>query len=215
MSNEKPPKSPANDLMGELESIKELLEGAGLDDLNMDDDLDIDIPILDDIVSDSPSSTPNQNASLLNLDSIFEDDDFGNDSAIIDNGSLEDPKAELNLEDLDTHIAIPAFKLTTGGSNEPAFKTNTEEPDLANDYIDDNSPNDCLEEQQENTQAKPETRALPAQSPLTTDDDINIDFLIQEIVDEFIPLIEDKLRQSLSQSSPELIRQLAKQHLKP
>ncbi|WP_276206919.1 hypothetical protein [Oceanicoccus sagamiensis] len=42
---------------------------------------------------------------------------------------------------------------------------------------------------------------------------MDIDLLIQEIVDEFIPAIEDELRQRLSQCSPAVIKSLAQKHL--
>ena len=43
----------------------------------------------------------------------------------------------------------------------------------------------------------------------------NLDLLIQELVDEFIPALENRLREQLSSLSPEIIQELAEKHLKP
>ena len=42
---------------------------------------------------------------------------------------------------------------------------------------------------------------------------LELDLVIQELVDEFIPLLEDRLRERLSALSPEIIQQLAEKHL--
>ncbi len=44
--------------------------------------------------------------------------------------------------------------------------------------------------------------------------DFSSELMIQEIVDEFIPLIEASLRQQLSACTAEMIQQLAEKHLK-
>ena len=43
----------------------------------------------------------------------------------------------------------------------------------------------------------------------------DIVFLIQELVDEFIPLIEDRLRSRLSELHPDILQDLAQKHLNP
>ena len=240
------PKSPADDLLGELESIKDLLEDTVLDndlisdsnpdehidpdshidaDSSFDDDLDIDIPILDDVVVDKDAA---ESPLLLNLEAIFDDDAEiaapKINSPGVSNVELSQPEvtgaeeysldAELNLADLDTDISIPDFKLSTATSDDKP------EPDLANDYIDDNSHEHLQDEasQQEPLHEEHEERfgyqdeapTEPTAGPLSTDADFDIELLIQELVDDFIPTLEDKLRQRLSQCTPEVIRELAK-----
>ena len=174
----KPPKASKEDLLGELESIKDLL-----DENDSVDQKDGNIPVLDDVFNHSQQYTPPEDAAkLLNLDNIFEDDDDvlesqGNDSnSAIDFDNLDD------FNELDIDIAIPDFTLSTvetDADNQPAIST----------------------DQQQSQQEKP--------SP------IDMELLIQEIVDEFIPSLEAQLRKRLSECSPEVIKQLANKYVKP
>jgi hypothetical protein len=43
----------------------------------------------------------------------------------------------------------------------------------------------------------------------TEDDNFNLELLIQEVVDEVIPTVENELRKRLSLCSPEMIKRLA------
>lgn len=114
-------KTSKNDLLDELKSIKGLLD---------DDDLNIDIPILDDVVNSEPLNP-------------------------------EDPGYEEEQEEMFTE-----FEMAPHATSSPA-----------------------------------------------AEEEVNMDLLIQEIIDEFIPTIEDQLRQRLSQCSPAVIKQLAEKHL--
>jgi len=55
-------------------------------------------------------------------------------------------------------------------------------------------------------------RREPGSSAPTSPDLV---FLIQELVDEFIPLIEDRLRSRLSELQPDILQELAEKHLNP
>ncbi len=291
-----PPKTPADDLLGELESIKDLLEddlsGGDLlkDDLlegtDLVDDLDIDIPILDDIVAEGDDGEPydketsekesrnkgsqNNNsdddkAVLLDLNTIFDDND--DEDEVLELG--------LNLDDLDTQVAIPSFKLLTTSSEaatseilEPDPESSPEStPESTPESGDSTEPTKFTEpavasySSKNNTDEKADIHVREARSEqqedmfpdpvatvntettidqdLATGDvtagnvsvdnvstvkpptgnnsqpDFDIDLVIQEIVDEYIPVIESKLRERLSACSPDLLQQLADKHLKP
>lgn len=293
-----PPKSPKAELLGELESIKGLLE----DDWELD--LDIDIPILSDVVTAEGEQQP---SDLLDLKSIFEDDDTepsplrtelspaassepstpqatrsaqepsppstaasetsvelfneplisppaepyseeqgfehqiceqqtstqqcsdqqssdqefteqptAMDSSFeaLENYSLDDLRLDelnlegLNLEDLDASIQIPSFKLSTALSNQ-----------LLSEQAEVTEPNS--EQPLAGTKTEEEQEDMffdnaPSVSAPNTDNSSNavdMDLLIQEIVDDFIPTIEAALREKLSQCSADVIKQLAEKHL--
>ena len=251
-----PPKSPKAELLGELESIKGLLE----DEL----ELDINIPILSDVVAADGSQQ--QPGDLLDLNSIFEDDDaepsplaaplsasstlqlslpptpvsparstelYGEPSApslaesypeqqatttdtsfegledySLDDLNLDDLNLEgLDLEDLDASIKIPSFKLSTALSNQ--LLTEQDKTD-ATDLFE--ALTDASSEEQEDMFFHADSIA-PAPDIGTTGKTIELDLLIQEIVDDFIPAIEDALRKKLSQCSADVIQQLAEKHL--
>ncbi len=199
-----PEKTSKTDLLDELESIKGLL----------DDDLDIDIPILDDVVNNDPEpdtqsheaeSLEDKPAELLDLNSIFDDEvDESPEESIVD---------RLNLKDLNTNITIPDFKL------DAAAIENADSEAIPDDMMDTLeattplSPEDPdYEEEQEEMFAEFEM-APPADESPALEEAVDMDLLIQEIVDEFIPTIEDQLRQRLTQCSPAVIKELAKKHL--
>ncbi|MEE8059312.1 MAG: hypothetical protein V3T17_15970 [Pseudomonadales bacterium] len=226
MRNKKDPpaseQTSADELLGQLESIKDLLE-----DANFADDLDIDIPILDDVVTGEHNR--DNNSSLLDINRNFDEDDDGDKDSIL--------TTELNLDNLDTNITIPSFKLSATLSNaSPTLKTAADNPldnvtlpdteptastgveaDLSA-HIDDNSPDyqreEPQEEQQDQSAQKPPPDHLPSPKiQAITANNFDIDLLIQEIVDEFIPVLEDQLRQRLSDCSPLVLQQLAEKHL--
>ena len=142
MSDNNETRTPKQALLGELESIKNLLDdsSSGEFDESLSDEL-LDIPILDDVV---PELSNNQNASgLLDLDNIFDDldeeviDDQPNQSPLTNTDSssarlnsehhdsqtvhhLEaqqpeptEPEASLQIDHLDADISFPSFTLDT------------------------------------------------------------------------------------------------------
>ncbi len=83
-----------------------------------------------------------------------------------------------------------------------------------NDFYDLASPGEAQNSAPDNNQYSSQfsTTEAPKQPDLAKP--VNIDLLIQEIVDDYIPVIEDRLRQRLSQYSPEAIQQLAEKQRK-
>ncbi len=161
-----------------------------------------------------------------------------------------------NLDDLDTDVEIPNFKLTTELSVESQTSDNsvdslddemlidddmeltfesdndldtttadqdTLETSDSQDILDQRLQEDYEEEQNVLFPTTPEP--IPSNNKVDNSsvsatvasnnsfEEVDIDLLIQEIVDEFIPILEDELRQKLSNHSPEVIRQLAKKYL--
>ena len=136
MSDDNKPRTPKQALLGELESIKNLLDDSSSGEFNesLSDEL-LNIPILDDVVPELSSNA--QGPGLLDLDNIFGDLDDG----IIDehltseqaesDGSLnksitstESPhqnqdkpeatqeiEASLQIDHLDADVSFPAFTL--------------------------------------------------------------------------------------------------------
>ena len=257
-------KTAKDSFLNELESIKGLLED------NLDDDLEMNIPILDDIVSTTDDDGNEHPASLLNLDALFGEDNHNVISAdkaqpdlvaksafegreldlddlefefdeLENNAELDldalgdldndpDNDLELDLGHLDINIDIPAFKLKTTlsdtPSDTPSDNSADEKPSLPDndDYI--QWITDSLPEMETFSAS---TTVSAANNPRDTGFDatgsnalapdegganaLDLTLLIQEIVDEFIPLAEDQLRQRLSQCSPQVIKQLAKKYL--
>jgi hypothetical protein len=185
MSSNNPPhsfhKTSTDELLNELESIKDILEEADLDD-----DLDINIPILEDVIADNNDSASDQPYSL-NLSTIFDDEDDSllSDFKLVVDSAAADSKPQ------------PSFTQTATSDEQPAaLFSEVASLSMASSEIDHAATTEALSTSRTN---------------LT---DLNLDLLIQEIVDEFIPLIEDQLRQHLAACSPQLIQQLAKKHLK-
>lgn len=194
-------KTSNNDLLNELESIKGLL----------DKERDVEISMLDDVV-DNPAqiqaasqaglaaAAEKNNSDLLDLIRIFDDSEV----SIVN---------RLNRKDLNTNPTILDFKLDTSATDNADIELIDDQPLSA--YSEPQtiplSPEDPdYEEEQEEMFAEHEM--APSCSSVDSsliDNDFNIDLLIEEIIDEFIPAIEDKLRQRLSQCYPAAINQLA------
>ena len=244
-------------LLSELESIKNLLNDNGFDQDELDsDDLDIDIPILEDVVGDGP--VPADTASdLLDIKAIF-DDELGDTTE--SDEALYPEETQLNFEGLDTSVEIPSFKLSLNSvtihsptelldeeledDTQPEMAEPTDAAVLPSQDADDEQ---CLEsEQLEIISSEPEMPLLEgllmldepeeliaddeevdraeqrpapaaatatASSPLTPSD-FDLELTVQELVDEMVPLIEDKLRQRLSSLPEDLVLQLADRYLK-
>lgn len=230
-------------LLDELESIKDLLEESSLDEDALDDDLDIDIPILDDVVPGDDNPGASAGNHLLDLQAIFDEDETAPAQP-----SQVSSETQLNFEGLDIDVEIPSFKLTVENSEAGQLPPDNEIPTLS-------------------TQSGPTTRTEPAELILpdevnllptvstaaaepTVDDipatpvpevpvleplvepaplkagtpapeasqapkspDLDVDLIIQELVDEMVPVMEDKLRQRLASYPAEIIRQLASKYL--
>jgi hypothetical protein len=145
----------------------------------------------------------------------------------------------LDLNDLDIDVEMPNFKLQAEilePQHHEAEAADGATPDDSIDDVDssltddlallDDDPDLWLEDdpiadavdtpavaegdqqQQEQLFDEPPVSAEPIEPP------IDLDFLIQDIVDEFIPQIEDQLRRRLSACSATVIQQLAEKHLK-
>lgn len=153
------PEKPAlqkDSLMGELESIKNLLNK----------DKKPDIPILEDSLA-LTSKPADSKESAFNLESIFEE-------------SLQAPM----LPAADSGEAI----------------TSTREAPVTTDSI--------------AVPAQP-SYTRPVQAKHQQQTDFSLEIMIQEIVDDAIPVIEARLRERLSQCAPYIIRQLAEKKSLP
>lgn len=270
-------KSPKDDLLDELESIKDLLE-----EHDLDDDLDIDIPILDDVVGAAAKAAENaqSESTLLDLETIFDDNaddhlspsgsderqappELSEEIESLDSeesagpavGDIPEPTNGLNFDHLDTRVAIPSFSLSSAAnladvpaaseasSTEPvdtdpletlaippaqeapaviALKSSLPKDEEQEEMFpaqESESPGATLRaEMGQAANAKmPSDAATARSSPdarYHSSQDFSIDLLIQELVDEFIPAVEDKLRQRLSECEPQVLRELAEKHLK-
>ncbi len=189
-----PPHTTKNDILDELESIQNLLvDEAGteisdneadpgiLDFDELDDDLELDIPILDDVVTETLAEQSKTSPKLLNLDDIFDADA---PSITADNSEAKNDHTQGHYED----VAL---------ENTEHFRHSDFGSDISHPEADFNSQPGVLVE--ETDQAKTADKQL--------------EFIIQDLVDEFIPMMEDRLRQRLSQCEPEIIRQLSKKYL--
>lgn len=145
------------------------------------------------------------------------------DELDIDELSLESMDLEsADLNDLDIDIDIPDF---TADTQTPVSKVAVDDEQwLADDPLLDGQPDEtdsyhpAAGEIQETLFPDPSSKPdNPHQESLSTaepgTEPVNLDFMIQEIVDELIPQIEDELRKRLSNCSATVIQQLAKQYL--
>lgn len=205
-----------------------------LDDVVQHDDnasseslLDLDQIFEEESITETLSSAVNTEPSTSTInDEIvdFSDDTFT--ELELDNLEFE------NVDD----IEIPSFKLepqTDGVEIENADSiestnttTNTSPSDAHDPHLrhadhhaqsDSGEPESLpIDEDQEDLFADEEPQdatANTAPSQDSNDDEPNLEFIIQDIVDEMIPHIEDELRQRLSSYSSETIKALAKKHL--
>jgi hypothetical protein len=216
-----------NAFLDELESIKGILD----DHRN---ETEADVPLLNDVVSDEQQQTtknrpekvpatnekPDRPDNNLDLYSIF--DNEAENSSIL---------SELDLNGLDTNIDIPEFSLQAVSADDiPTLQVtddNSEPFTFPDDYSEDHlfselstasSDNsaegdaihaaDYKEEQQE---FFPSVDSSTQSAEIIDDqnDDFDLELLIQEVVDDVIPTLENELRKRLSLCSPELIKRLA------
>lgn len=198
-------KASKSDLINELESIQNLLiedadnsgeesesfdfEDLETDELDLDNDLDIDIPILDDVVQAEDVvdlagvDNGEQNSRLLNLEDIFEETEPS-----LANNNVQGYSNETTDQQLHIH-SEPEDPITEGPDAE-GFAA--EKIPLGTHQVTSDSEINLKDE------------IIPKDNA-----DLNIDFLIQELVDEFIPVIENQLRDRLSRIQPDIIRKLA------
>lgn len=223
-----PATTSADDLLGELESIKDILEES-----DRDHEPGPDIPLLQDVITIDGST---EQASVLPQQSDYLPDPDNADSDSLNTAPNPDP--------VDILPDIPAFSLTTLAQVEPDITAEDLagcDLDLADaelllgsgkidDYFDQLEPDGHQPPPQTDQQslqqhsdpaAGQEKPALHAATPGAVEQDhqqpaetdYQLDLLVQEIVDEFIPVIEDQLRQRLTACSPEILQQLAAKHL--
>ena len=166
-------RSPKQALLGELESIKSLLDksSSGEFDESLSDEL-LDIPILDDVVPELSNNT--QTSGLLDLDNIFDDlDDDGSASPLIDENTLhkqpaaqattestqpiheqhneqqiepeqeQAQEASLQLDHLDANISFPAFTLDADDQENSPEVGDQPQPEQAS-TLEGQSPNSIL-----------------------------------------------------------------------
>lgn len=195
------PKATKDALLDELESIQDLLldnlksdlldhtvNSASSDFDELDDELDTAIPVLEDIVSASENDSDGDPDSL-NLDDIFESHTINTDQI----------HADVATTGQDNHRGTDGTRQESvpldAGNGEKLFcesikegSSNLPSPDEQTIATTENLQHDTAPQE--------------------------LEFLIQELVDEFIPLLEDRLRQRLAQCAPAVIRQLSEKHLK-
>ncbi|MEH6556477.1 MAG: hypothetical protein V7459_04580 [Oceanicoccus sp.] len=212
-----------NAFLDELESIKDVL-----------DDIEADVPLLNDVVSDEqqqltknyPEKVQATNeksdlpANILDLYSIFDND--------AENGDI---LSELDLNEFDTNVDIPEFSLQTVSADDiPTLQVadDDSEPftfpdDSSEDHLlselsaagaDDSAEIDAIhsaEYQEEQQEFFPSVDSSTHPAEIINDqyDDFDLELLIQEVVDDVIPTLENELRKRLSLCSPELIKRLA------
>lgn len=123
------------------------------------------------------------------------------------NDLLDELKSIKGLLDDDLNIDIPILDDVV--NSEPESLNPPLTPPL-NPPLNPEDPG--YEEEQEEMFTEFEMAPHATSSP-AAEEEVNMDLLIQEIIDEFIPTIEDQLRQRLSQCSPAVIKQLAEKHL--
>lgn len=175
---QKPVKESRDALLGELESIKELL------DQYQEESAESNIPLLNEVVQDASPKNSTDDPQLLDLDNIFGD----SDDLVLDGGTSnnDDKGSSLDdLDELDIGISIPEFTLHTTVQEEPSVAK-------AEQQVADSTP----------------PSPSPAGSNSNPPPSINIDLLIQEIVDESIPALEAQLRERLSQHSIPALKQI-------
>lgn len=226
-----PSSAAKNTFLDELESIKGILD-------DHQSETQTDVPLLNDVVSNDhqavaenhPQSaqTSSENSdpplNLLDLHSIF-GNEAGNDDIL----------SALNLDGLDTNIDIPQFNLQTVSTDdiptlqvadddaEPfAFPDDYSEDCLSSDQSATGADNfvtddviDSAEYREEQQEFFPsvdsDTQPVEVVAEIINDqnDDFDLELLIQEVVDEVIPTLENELRKRLSLCSPQLIKRLA------
>lgn len=190
-------KATKNVLLGELESIQNLLldnltsdlvedaeKTESLDFEELDDELDTAIPILEDIVSTVENDVDHIESDFLNLIDIFASGTISDDKVI--------HVTDDTLQPADS-VAQNVESTDVVAQGDTTFNIDADD-DLARhlpEIIDDREIG----------------------SPSLDAADKKLEFLIQELVDEFIPLMEDRLRQRLSQCAPAIIRELSEKHL--
>ena len=242
MPDNNKPSTPKQTLLGELESIKDLLNDneIGEFDESLSDEL-LDIPILDDVVPELSNNT--QASGLLDLDNIFDDiNDEHLANQLIENHSdlgdtalsttsfhpnqsntewVKEPEASLKIDHLDANVSFPSFTLDTTIEQSIESHHDLDAIPILEANTIDNRPLQAESAlppishglQQALTKSFSDTVNLQKQQPLLDNPIDDLDLMIQELVDEFIPPIEAELRKRLSKCSPAVIVELAKKHL--
>mgnify|MGYP000058899769 CR=1 FL=1 len=188
---------------------------------------------LEDDLSQRQINADNVDANtLINDDLAAEDLEEDNDIASLDLSALG-LETDLTTETLSSHEQNPDEKLI---ADEPELElpilsaTQTTQPSPENERYQEEQ-DELFPELTSALTLTPNTEITTDQQPLElgtiplqqTDtnaaelhpitNEMDVELLIQEIVDELIPTIEDQLRQRLSKCSTRIIQQLAAKHL--
>lgn len=196
--------SPKKALLGELESIIDILDDSDPIDNKLFNDLDKHaeslqtIPVLDDVVADThgtPATTLEASPSLLDLDRIFSDDEF---PPRLNNDTINNEESNY------------------GGSDNKACDE-VEQPQDSNISRSEEEQSDMFPILEDSVTATINTLSnhsiTPANDARSSNFNQDLNLLIQELVDEFIPELETRLREQLTELAPEVIRNLAEKHL--
>ncbi|MGK0442791.1 MAG: hypothetical protein ACJA0N_002610 [Pseudohongiellaceae bacterium] len=211
-------RSPKKALLGELESIIDILD----DNEKINDDFfevdkpseqRIKIPLLDDVVNNEEPNhsqeAEEEDANLFDLERIFSEE------SLLTAPSTENiTTEEISLEATTPEAAIMSAPLLTTPISETDAKSENSEEDQSEMFPVSEPP----------FLAQPIPPSDPADTTVqsTAPSTVNgrqhnlhqdLDLIIQELVDEFVPVLESRLREQLSELPPGIIQELAEKHL--
>lgn len=214
-----------DDLSIDIPILEDVVQHA--DDSSATSLLDLDQIFEEDSIADGVSEP----AEPVETTSLEENTHLESISDIIDTEFSDDEFTALELDnlefdDLATDIEIPSFKLNNQSEDktEDKLDTNTvvaitdnaaiEYETVLDESIEPETPLESFsEEEQEDMFVDVEPTELVTDSSDSDEEEPDMEFLIQDIVDEMIPQIEDELRRRLSTYSSSVIKELAKKHL--
>ena len=209
--------------------------------LDLDQIFDEDTPLDDTSTSVAEPAEIHSLDKNTEQESLLDELGESGEPTEIDNEFLEEEFTSLELDnvafdDLGTDIAIPSFTLATetdGIASTTSIPNTISEMDASNDIASDDDEvesepvqqgllgteqSSTLEKEQDDLFADDAAESSLAietanASTLDNDEEPDLQFLIQDIVDEMIPQIEDELRRRLSTYSATAIKQLAGKHV--
>lgn len=193
-NNDPPPKSSStnkNAFLDELQSIKGILD-------DHQNEIQIDVPLLNDIVRDLGTDGTLSEPNLDELDTSPDSNEHALHATADDGGPM------LQVRDVTAEpFAFPDDYAEDYLSSEQVPASGDEFKELGA-----TQPEEYQEEQQEFFPSV-ESGIHLNDINNTEDDNFNLELLIQEVVDEVIPTVENELRKRLSLCSPEMIKRLA------
>jgi len=207
-SSDDKPRVLKTDLLHELQSIKGLLV-----DNEPGDSFEFET-LADEFGDRAFGGEPLKQDKELHLDGELDLDQELDMDRELDLGLDLDAELDIDIPILDDVVAATKDEDSTGGllnineifDRPPATDSSvTDESAPAGTYA-------SLERQHDNPVTNNEKRSPSPSAAAIAPDMV---FLIQELVDEFIPLIEDSLRSRLSELHPDILQELAEKHLNP